>query len=142
MCLHLGTLNSCKRFPRSARICLPSEYYVAFEQGRRYSSVLLRLHHLPTSGPVRLGLVVSRRVDIRAVNRNRIKRALREVMRQIAYKLVPGDYVVVVRQTAKDVSNAELSVALLSLLRRIGALPLASIDNAMLPFFERNCSRK
>ncbi|ACA13157.1 ribonuclease P protein component [Xylella fastidiosa subsp. multiplex] len=119
-----------------------SEYYVAFEQGRRYSSVLLRLHHLPTSGPVRLGLVVSRRVDIRAVNRNRIKRALREVMRQIAHKLVPGDYVVVVRQTAKDVSNAELSVALLSLLRRIGALPLASIDNAMLPFFERNCSRK
>ncbi|MRU34723.1 ribonuclease P protein component, partial [Xylella fastidiosa subsp. multiplex] len=58
---------------------------------------------------------------------------MREVMRQIAHKVVQGDYVVVVRQTAKDVSNTELSVALLSLLRSIGALPLASIDNAILP---------
>ncbi|WP_338419741.1 ribonuclease P protein component, partial [Xylella fastidiosa] len=70
---------------------------------------------------------------MRDVNRNRIKRAMREVMRQIAHKVVQGDYVVVVRQTAKDVSNTELSVALLSLLRSIGALPLASIDNAILP---------
>lgn len=104
--------------------------------------MLLRLHHRPTSGPVRLGLVVSRKVDIRAVNRNRVKRVLRETMRQIASNLVPGDYVVVVRQTARNVSNADLCIAFLSLLRRIGALPLTAIDNTMPPLFQSKCSRK
>ncbi|MCD8455463.1 ribonuclease P protein component [Xylella taiwanensis] len=139
---HVGTLNSRKRFPRSARVCLRSEYSVIFKQGCHKGSMLLRLHHRPTSGPVRLGLVVSRKVDIRAVNRNRVKRVLRETMRQIASNLVPGDYVVVVRQTARNVSNADLCIAFLSLLRRIGALPLTAIDNTMPPLFQSKCSRK
>ncbi len=103
---------------------MSSDYSLIFDQGKCHSSLLLNLHYQLTSGPVRFGLVVSRKVDIRSVNRNRIKRVLREAMRQIFSDLVPGDYVVVVRHSSRKVSNSELCVALLSLLRRIGALPL------------------
>ncbi len=51
-------------------------------------------------GP-RLGLVVSRRVSPRAVDRNRIKRQIREDFRQSVAHLDDLDYVVVARYAAR-----------------------------------------
>jgi ribonuclease P protein component len=111
------------RFPRSARVRLRAEYTAVFEQGRRSGDPLLGLHWVPGPQPPRLGLAVSRKVDTRAVGRNRIKRVLRETTRQLRPQLAGGDYVVVARAAAGRAGNAQIVDAYLKLLRRAGALP-------------------
>ncbi len=59
----------------------------------------------------RLGLAVSRKVDRRAVQRNRLKRLVRESFRQYINKhpeLKPADYVVLPRQQAVTICNEEV----------------------------------
>lgn len=73
----------------------------------------------------RLGLAVSRKVDPRAVGRNRIKRQLRDCFRQHRTLLAPGDYVVVARPGAAALAPDALRSLFLSLLRRAGALDAA-----------------
>ena len=60
----------------------------------------------------RLGMSVSRRVG-NAVNRNRIKRCVREWYRMSGSKIPEGsDYVVIARGPAAELSGAEIEVAL------------------------------
>lgn len=68
---------------------------------------------------MRLGLAVSRKVDRRAVNRNRIKRILRETMRHQRTQLPPGDYVVVAQVAAREATNKKIHAAMMSLFQRI-----------------------
>ena len=56
----------------------------------------------------RLGLVVSRRVSPRAVDRNRIKRQIREDFRQSVTRLENLDYVVVARNAALKETGATI----------------------------------
>ncbi|AKC86720.1 ribonuclease P protein component [Pseudoxanthomonas suwonensis] len=111
------------RFPRSARVRLRAEYTAVFEHGRRSGDALLGLHWAPGPQPPRLGLAVSRKVDPRAVGRNRIKRILREATRRLRPQLAGGDYVVVARPAAGRASRGQILEAYLKLLRRAGALP-------------------
>jgi len=60
----------------------------------------------------RLGLVVSRRVSTRAVDRNRIKRQIREDFRQSVTKLENLDYVVVARNAALKETGAAIRASL------------------------------
>jgi ribonuclease P protein component len=78
-------------------------------------------------------MAVSRKVDTRAVGRNRIKRVLRETTRQITPWLAMGDYVVVARSAAAKASNTELREAFLRVLRRAGALPQSMTTGTMPP---------
>lgn len=60
----------------------------------------------------RLGLVVSRRVSPRAVDRNRIKRQVREDFRLSVAALENLDYVVVARNAARDENGAGIRASL------------------------------
>ncbi len=60
----------------------------------------------------RLGLVVSRRVSPRAVDRNRIKRQIREDFRLSVTGLNDLDYVVVARNAALTETGAAIRVSL------------------------------
>lgn len=80
---------------------------------------------LPGQTAARLGFAVSRKVDKRAVGRNRIKRVLRETFRQVRGHLAGGDIVVVARPAASTLDNAALAAVFLQLLQRAGALPPA-----------------
>ena len=113
------------RFPRSARVRAKSDFDRIFQHGRRVALPVLALHWQSLDTPARLGLAVSRKVDSRAVGRNRIKRALRETFRHLRDELPPGDYVLVARPPAAKCTHAELAAALRSLLQRAGALPRA-----------------
>ena len=62
-------------------------------------------------GP-RLGMVVSRRVSPRAVDRNRIKRQIREDFRQSVAELDDLDYVVVARQAARRETGGKIRTSL------------------------------
>jgi ribonuclease P protein component len=72
--------------------------------------------------PVRLGITVSKRVDKRAVGRNRIRRQVRECFRLQRPSLPPGDYVVLALAGAARQDNAALRVELLSLFERARTL--------------------
>ncbi len=85
---------------------------------------MLAVHFLADDQPPRLGLAVSRKVDKRAVGRNRIKRRLRERFRLLHACLAPGAYVVVARSGAARADSAALNTAFEHLLRRLRALPL------------------
>ena len=111
------------RFPRSARVRLRAEYAAVFEHGRRCADPLFALHWVAGPQPPRLGLAVSRKVDPRAVGRNRIKRVLRDAFRRLSSQLVPADYVVVARPPAAALDNAALRSVFSQLLQRAGALP-------------------
>jgi ribonuclease P protein component len=116
-------MRSRNTFPRAARIRASADFVRVFDGARRTSAPELSLHWWRDGGPPRLGLAVSRKVDLRAVGRNRIKRSLREQFRQVRGELADGAYVVVARGAAKSLSNAALRTALLALLQRAGALP-------------------
>ncbi len=93
----------------------------------------MSLHWRAAEHAPRLGMAVSRKVDARAVGRNRIKRVLRDATRHIVPWLAGGDYVVVARTAASKASNDELREAFLRVLRRAGALPLPAADGTMPP---------
>lgn len=101
-------------FPRTARLLKPTEFKNVFTRNRASSDglfrVLARTNDLPQS---RLGLAVSRKVDKRAVGRNRIKRIVRESFRAWNAKTVHAggrtfDVVVVARAAATTKSNDEI----------------------------------
>ena len=117
--------------PPAARVRARAEFDRVFERGRRTSDPILSLHWLRDDAPARLGLAVSRKVDARAVGRNRIKRVLRAQFRGVRAQLPPGAYVLVARSGAARAENPALRAAFLALLRRSGALPLPDVDGTM-----------
>jgi ribonuclease P protein component len=110
------------RFPRIARVRARADFDRIFAEGRRQAGPLLALHWLREPRPPRLGLAVSRKVDPRAVVRNRIKRALRERFRRQRARLAPGSYVLVARAPAASADARSLHEAFDQLLARAGAL--------------------
>lgn len=127
----MSTLHS--RFPRTARVRARADFDRIFEHGRRQATPRLAVHWHATEVPARLGLAVSRKVDPRAVGRNRIKRALRDVFRHHRAQLAAGDYVVVARPSAREATREQLERHFLDLLRRLGALPVTPVPGTMPP---------
>ena len=129
----VSTDDPRKRFPRSARVRTRAEYSSVFDGARRVSDPLMTLHWLKADTPARLCLAVSRKVDARAVGRNRIKRVLRDAMRHLRPEMAGGDFVVVARSAAKVAENPQIREAFERLLRRAGALPVAGVGGTMPP---------
>lgn len=94
---------------------------------------MLSLHWRSGETPPRLGMAVSRKVDTRAVGRNRIKRVLRDAMRHLLPELAGGDYVIVACSAAAKATNPQIRDAFVRLLRRAGALPLPAAPGTMPP---------
>ena len=87
---------------------------------RRWAHPLLVCHVRDRGdlGPPRVGIVVGRPVG-KAVARNRVKRRIREILRQHATELVPGrDVVLVARVAAARSTFPELHTAVFELLTR------------------------
>jgi ribonuclease P protein component len=71
------------------------------------------------SSPARVGFTVSKRIAAKAVERNRIRRRLKELARLSEAGLRPGhDYVLVARRSALTSDFAELGDMLASALRQ------------------------
>ena len=128
------------RFPRQARVRVRADFDRIFRDGRRVALPALALHWLGDGQPARLGLAVSRKVDARAVGRNRIKRILRDAFRHLRPTLADGAYVLVARAPAAAATPAALREAFHQLLRRAGALPPPAAEVTMPPADSRPAS--
>ncbi|MBW8368477.1 MAG: ribonuclease P protein component [Arenimonas sp.] len=115
------------------RLHVSAEYQAVFKGARRLTSPHMRLHaHVRAEATVpRLGVTVSKKVDKRAVGRNRIKRVAREFFRHEMACLPPGDYVLLVQPGAKLLSNSEIRAQLVPLFERARSLKPAPPPGTM-----------
>lgn len=117
--------------PRRRRVRASADYTRGFSEGQRIGGRFFRLHWRAAEGEVRLGLAVSRKVDTRAVERNRLKRIARDSFRRSATELPTGDVLLVARREAAGAASAELRRDLDSLWRRLRALPQSHAAGTM-----------
>lgn len=107
-------------FPKSRRLILSGEFRQVREQGIAQHSKLLVLSVLSPAPDhsLRIGLITSKRVGS-AVERNKMRRRLREIFRLHQHLLTPNIWIVtVVRHSAKLVTYQRLESDWLQLARR------------------------
>jgi len=107
--------------PRELRLRESRCFQSVYRRGRSWSDLHLVVHTLPRPEPEkRFGLVVGKKVG-GAVQRNRVRRLLREACRALAPHVPVGvDVVVVARVAAGAASLAELTATMQSLFQQAG----------------------
>ena len=96
-------------FGREKRLLKPQQFKAVFDSAAhkvssKYALLLARDNQL---GHPRLGLVIGKNVKL-AVERNRIKRQIRESFRHSQHRLQGVDIVIVARRGIADLTNTEL----------------------------------
>lgn len=105
--------HASSRFTRASRLTQPTQYKQVFAGARRRGDRYFTILSIPNAHEqARLGMAVSRRNMPRAVDRNRIKRLIRESFRQHRADLSARDIVVLAKAPARHASNTELLEAL------------------------------
>lgn len=109
--------------PREARVRRAGDFaalrHASGRLGGRCFSVRYRCNGLEHA---RLGLAISKRVSKRAVERNRIKRLVRESFRRVRAQLPAIDLVVMARESAAGLPGTELLAELEALWRKLPPL--------------------
>jgi ribonuclease P protein component len=101
-------------FPPESRLLSPASFRRVFEKaGKSSDNRFTVLYRTNDRGRARLGLAVSKKNAKRAVDRNRIKRVIRESFRTNQAKLDSLDIVVLSRKGTPGFSNRELFDSLL-----------------------------
>lgn len=102
-----------RTFPSSLRLRQKSEFDKVYREARRFSDALFAvLVRHNERGVPRLGLSIAARVIGGAVQRNRIKRLVRESFRHQRHELPAVDIVVNARMGARGATNAEIARSL------------------------------
>jgi len=98
------------------------QFRTIYKEGDKYFSKLFILYVLPNNTrKIRLGLTVTKKVGI-SVQRNRIKRVIREVFR-LSEGIAPGnDLVVIARRSAVNLKYSQARDSLSYLLHRARVL--------------------
>lgn len=116
-------------FPRSVRLVRTAEYDRVFRRPQRTGApglLILAVRQDPPAAS-RLGLVVPKKVLKHAVQRNRVKRLMRETFRRIRLTVPGMDTVVIAKAGIDAMDNATLHATLkrlwLQINRRLSAPP-------------------
>ena len=106
--------------PTINRLRKKKDFAKVYQRGYSYSSLLLWLKLLPNDLSYnRVGIVVSTKVSKKAVERNRIKRRLRALIKDYLSSIKPGyDIIITARVRIIDKSFQEIDQDLKSLLQR------------------------
>jgi ribonuclease P protein component len=96
-------------FLKENRLLTPGDYCRVFSGGKRhhglYLTIVVRVNY---RGRPRLGLRISKKCAKRAVDRNRVKRVIRQSFRLNQDRLNDLDIVVLAKNGAASLSNLEL----------------------------------
>jgi ribonuclease P protein component len=113
-------------FARATRLTRPVDYRRVFASADRSSGrALTLLVAANTLGRPRLGMAVSRKAVARAVDRNRIKRVIRETFRSRQADLGGWDIVVLARAGAAKIARRALRAELEEHWNRLKRRPCA-----------------
>jgi ribonuclease P protein component len=117
-----GRLRRPATFGPERRLRARARFQELQRRGRFFGNDLIAVRVLPSTPdvPTRFGFAVGKRIG-KAVRRNRLRRRLREIVRQAPVR--PGrDILVLARPAAASVSYATLRAAVLEVLARAHAL--------------------
>lgn len=112
---------SCQGFPRRLRLLTADEYRHVFDHAvfKIHGKGLLALARPNTLGHPRIGLVFSKKNVRRAVDRNRLKRLVRESIRLQQHRLPAVDIVVLSRRGVHEQDNDTVQRQLNGMWRRL-----------------------
>lgn len=105
--------------PRNQRLCRAADFDRLRRDGSKVRDSFFSVHVVRHDGVARLGVAVSRRVSTKAVERNRIKRQIRESFRLHQATLHGWEIMVVAQTGAGIASNSELTRSLQAHWRRM-----------------------
>lgn len=106
--------------PREARLRRPSDFAALRSSSGRAGGRCFHLRYRDNGlGYARMGLAISKRVSKRAVERNRIKRLLRESFRRVRHRLPAIDVMVMARSQAAAVPGPQLLDEIEALWRKL-----------------------
>ena len=115
------------RFPAWRRLRRKTDFDSAYARGRRLGDRFFVLLASPNeTGAARLGLAVATKVAGNSVERNRLRRLIRESFRLRQHELPCLDLIVSARSPARSMRNAELRASLNGLWDRVVRDPCAS----------------
>ncbi|MEO8459171.1 MAG: ribonuclease P protein component [Dokdonella sp.] len=130
--LPVAQLAGDARFPANTHLRKAADFAALRVHGKRCGS---EFFHAEAAGNTlnfaRIGLAVSRRVSKRAVDRNRIKRVVRESFRHKRQTLPPLDVLVIARSSARITANHLLRGDLDRLWQRLRTLKLSAASGTM-----------
>jgi ribonuclease P protein component len=89
-------------------------------RGRRHLVLIYRPNGLPLA---RIGIITGTRVAPRAVDRNRVKRVVREAFRKVRHRLVGWDIVVQLRRLPTAAGTRRLATEIDKLLEELAGEP-------------------
>lgn len=106
--------------PREARLRRPGDFAALRTSSGRAGGRCFHMRYRDNDlGHARLGLAISKRVSKRAVERNRIKRLLRESFRRVRQQLPAVDMMVMAREQAAGVPGPQLLAELDELWKKL-----------------------
>jgi len=108
-------------FPRQLRLLNAGDYKHVFDHApyKVHGKGMLALARPNTLGHPRIGLIFSKKNVRRAVDRNRLKRLVRESIRQQQHRLPAVDIVLLARRGVHELDNASVFRQLNGMWRRL-----------------------
>ena len=102
-----------EQFPKGKRLLTRLDFSRVFSKSKRIQNrhFTLLVHYIEPDKQTRMGFVVSKKVDKTAVQRNRIKRLIRESFR-VQKRLKSADYVVMAKPGVSKLSNQIITASL------------------------------
>ena len=117
-----GAAKSSRGLPPARRLRQAAQFKRLYAQGRRLAADgFTAVVQDNDTGAARLGLSVAARILRLAVQRNRVRRIIRESFRHHQQQLPPVDIVVGLRSAPRDADNAQLRRSLEKLWQKIYA---------------------
>lgn len=104
-------------FKRKHRLAKFKDVKRTFAQGRSFFNPFYRVKFLHSQDNLRLTVVVSSKVSKKAVERNSLKRKIREFLKQQQIEMRSGDYVIELKPKVVKLSKQEQREELYKLLK-------------------------
>lgn len=120
----VGSASRAKSFPKAVRVRKRGEYQRVFRSGFRVATpYLIFVIRTNDQGHARLGMAVSKKVG-GAVQRNRVKRRLREAFRAMQHMLPAMDIVALPRPGIRETPFASIEDCFMRLNQRLKRVKL------------------